>query len=99
MRVLVVGQGAREHAIAWKRRQSPLVKEILGKTGESAWRRFVRQYRREMRAPAADRLLELLARLSHHTSFSVGCYCEDEARCHRSILRALLAEKGAKISR
>ena len=64
-----------------------------------AWARFAKQYSREMRAPAADRLLELLARLSHYTNFSVGCYCENQARCHRSILRRLLAEKGAKIIR
>ena len=67
--------------------------------GEKAWLRFSKQYRREMRAPATGRLLELLARLSHHTNFSVGCYCDNEARCHRSILRRLLAEKGAKIAR
>jgi uncharacterized protein YeaO (DUF488 family) len=66
---------------------------------EKAWNRFAKRYRREMGAPDAVRLLELLAMLSRQTNFSVGCYCEDEARCHRSILRALLAEKGAKISR
>jgi uncharacterized protein YeaO (DUF488 family) len=62
------------------------------------WNRFVHSYRAEMRAPAAQRLLELLARLSHHGDFSVGCYCEDEKRCHRSILRRLLAEHGARLS-
>lgn len=60
------------------------------------WSRFARGYRREMRAPTAQRLLELLARLSHHANFSVGCYCEREDRCHRSILRKLLAEHGAR---
>jgi uncharacterized protein YeaO (DUF488 family) len=58
---------------------------------------FAKAYRREMTAPAAERLLELLARLSHQTDFSVGCYCEDEARCHRSILRELLVEHGARL--
>ena len=59
------------------------------------WARFVRKYGTEMKAPGPSHLLELLAALSHQTSFSVGCYCEDEDRCHRSVLRALLAEKGA----
>ena len=70
----------------------------LIKQAEKNWNRFVRSYRAEMRAPAAQRLLELLARLSHHGDFSVGCYCEDEKRCHRSILRRLLAEHGARLS-
>jgi uncharacterized protein YeaO (DUF488 family) len=57
---------------------------------------FAKAYRREMTTPGAERLLELLSRLSHQADFSVGCYCEDEARCHRSILRQLLAEHGAR---
>jgi uncharacterized protein YeaO (DUF488 family) len=65
---------------------------------EKNWNSFVRGYRREMRAPGAQRLLELLARLSHDANFSVGCYCEREERCHRSILRELLAEHGARIA-
>lgn len=60
---------------------------------DARWRKFERDYRREMKAPAAERLLELLAALSHETTFSVGCYCEDESRCHRSILKRLLVEK------
>jgi uncharacterized protein YeaO (DUF488 family) len=60
------------------------------------WAAFARAYRREMSRPAASRLLELLSRLSHQADFSVGCYCEDEARCHRSILRQLLAEHDAR---
>jgi uncharacterized protein YeaO (DUF488 family) len=59
---------------------------------------FAKAYRREMGAPMAQRLLELLARLSHQTDVSVGCYCEDEARCHRSILRQLLIEHGARVA-
>jgi uncharacterized protein YeaO (DUF488 family) len=61
------------------------------------WEGVPKAYRREMEAPAAARLLELLALMSHHASFSVGCYCEDEARCHRSILRQLLVEHGARV--
>jgi uncharacterized protein YeaO (DUF488 family) len=62
------------------------------------WKQFEKAYRREMGAPAARQLIALLAKLSHHVDFSVGCYCEREDRCHRSLLRALLAEEGAKIA-
>lgn len=62
------------------------------------WRAFERQYRREMAAPDAARSIALLAALSRQTNFAVGCYCEDEARCHRGILRALLAEAGAALA-
>jgi uncharacterized protein YeaO (DUF488 family) len=65
---------------------------------DKRWAKFERGYRREMAKPEAARLLELLARLSHQADFSLGCYCEDERRCHRSILRKLLAEHGARIS-
>ncbi len=61
------------------------------------WAAFARKYRAEMASPDNSHALELLATLSHQTSFSVGCYCEDEARCHRSVLRELLAEKGARL--
>ncbi len=61
------------------------------------WAAFARKYRAELSAPDARRTLELLAALSHHGNFSVGCYCEDESRCHRSVLRELLAEHGAKL--
>ena len=63
----------------------------------SEWSAFVRKYRAEMRRPAAKHDLALLAKLSHTTNFSVGCYCEDENRCHRSILRQLLIANGAKV--
>jgi len=63
------------------------------------WKAFTRKYRSEMAAPGHDRTIELLARLSHQTNFSVGCYCENEAHCHRSVLRELLLEKGAKVHR
>jgi uncharacterized protein YeaO (DUF488 family) len=61
------------------------------------WDAYARRYRREMRQPAAQRLIALLAALSLQTDFSVGCYCEDETRCHRSLLKELLVEQGAKI--
>jgi uncharacterized protein YeaO (DUF488 family) len=61
------------------------------------WSAFTRKYKAEMRAPEAKHDLELLAVLSRSANFSVGCYCEDENRCHRSILKQLLAENGAKI--
>ena len=64
---------------------------------ERGWRAFTRAYLREMKAPAASRTLDLLAALSRTADFSVGCYCADEARCHRSILRALLASRGARV--
>jgi uncharacterized protein YeaO (DUF488 family) len=63
----------------------------------AAWRTFVRRYRSEMKRPGASHLLDLLAALSHAADLSIGCYCEDEARCHRSVLRALLAERGAEL--
>jgi len=64
---------------------------------DAQWKAFVRRFKHEMAEPDASRSLDLLAALSHGTSFSMGCYCEDEARCHRSVLRALLAERGADI--
>jgi uncharacterized protein YeaO (DUF488 family) len=73
------------------------VKSALAAKSDAEWRRFVRKYRAEMKQPASRATLELLAALSHHTDFSVGCYCEDESRCHRSVLRELLREHGAVI--
>ena len=64
---------------------------------QTAWRSFVRRYRGEMKRPEASRLLDLLAALSHTTDLSVGCYCAQESRCHRSVLRALLTERGASL--
>jgi uncharacterized protein YeaO (DUF488 family) len=61
------------------------------------WRQFVRIYRREMNAPVARHLIAMLAALSHQTNFSIGCYCEDAERCHRSVLRDLLIAEGAII--
>lgn len=64
---------------------------------EAEWRRFTQRYRAEMKAPAAEHALALLAALSQETNFSVGCYCEREERCHRAILRELLREHGARV--
>jgi uncharacterized protein YeaO (DUF488 family) len=75
------------------------VKQALDATTTAEWRIFTKTYRSEMAKPEASHTLELLATLSHQTDFSVGCYCENEARCHRSILRELLAKKGAHIAR
>jgi uncharacterized protein YeaO (DUF488 family) len=75
-----------------------LVKEGLHASDERAWRGFARRYRSEMKRPEAARLLGLLAALSHQTDFSVGCYCAEEARCHRSVLKALLLERGASLA-
>jgi uncharacterized protein YeaO (DUF488 family) len=65
---------------------------------ERTWRDFERQFRAEMKRPDAAHLLDTLAALSHQTSFSLGCYCADESLCHRSILRRLLAERGASLA-
>ena len=70
----------------------------LAADNEARWAAFARKYRAEMKAPAASQSLDVLAALSHHANFSVGCYCEDEARCHRSLLRELLRARGAKVS-
>ena len=69
----------------------------LGARTPAQWRGFVRRFRSEMATPQAKHDLALLAALSHSADFSVGCYCADEARCHRSILRELLTENGASI--
>ena len=65
----------------------------------SRWKTYVTRYRREMKAPAAERLVRLLALLSHDADFAIGCYCADETRCHRSLLRELLAENGAELGK
>jgi len=74
-----------------------LLKEALQASEERAWQRFVRRYRAEMKRPEATHLLVLLAALSHQTSLSLGCYCADEAHCHRSVLRELLLDHGASL--
>lgn len=86
---------------AWLPELSPsadLVKRALAAEDEAAWAAFAKAYRREMAAPQAAHLIGLLAALSKTADLSIGCYCEDERRCHRSVLRGLLQEAGAKIA-
>ena len=64
---------------------------------EKEWAAFRRKYQAEMNQPDASRVIDLLAALSHQTALSVGCYCEDEGHCHRSVLRELLAVRGAEV--
>ena len=73
------------------------VKLGLGAESPAQWRAFVKKYRKEMSTSENARTIELLAALSKHSNFSVGCYCEDESRCHRSVLRELLKEAGAEV--
>lgn len=75
-----------------------LVKQALAAADDKAWRAFEKKYRTEMKRPEAERLLTLLAALSASTNLSVGCYCEDESRCHRSVLRRLLEAHGARFA-
>jgi uncharacterized protein YeaO (DUF488 family) len=78
--------------------RAPLVSFALSRPfTPERWATYRRKYRRDMSKPAAQRLIALLAALSFQTSFSVGCYCADETRCHRSLLKELLIEQGAKI--
>lgn len=78
----------------------PVVSRAMSQPWTDArWAQFVKAYRREMSRPEPKQTIELLARMSHHANFSVGCYCEDEQRCHRSILRTLLEEEGARIGK
>lgn len=93
--------GARDFFDVWLPELSPSAPLVAWALSEpltpKRWDAFKRRYRREMQQPAAQRLLALLAALSAQTSFSVGCYCEDEAHCHRSVLRDLLIEQGATV--
>jgi uncharacterized protein YeaO (DUF488 family) len=92
---------ARDFYDAWLPDLAPseeLVKQAQVAAGERDWTAFARRYRAEMRRPEPSRLLDLLAALSRRTDLSVGCYCADEARCHRSVLRELLREHGALLA-
>ncbi len=77
---------------------APLVAAAGRASDERGWQSFARRYRAEMSRPPASRMLDLLAALSQHTDLAVGCYCADEGRCHRSLLRQLLAERGARLA-
>jgi len=74
-----------------------LVQEALAAEDDRAWAKFTRKFRREMNAPDRSRELDVLAALSQQTNISLGCYCENESRCHRSVLRELLVERDAKV--
>jgi uncharacterized protein YeaO (DUF488 family) len=76
----------------------PLVTAALNAKSDREWQAFERKFRAEMKKPEAAHVLDMLAALSHQTNFSLGCYCENEDRCHRSVLRKLLAERGADIA-
>ncbi len=76
----------------------PTMKLAQAAVTPAQWAAFVRKYRAEMAAPQARHALQLLAALSHRSNLSLGCYCDDESRCHRSVLRALLAAEGAQIA-
>ena len=92
---------SRDYFDVWLPNLSPsaeLVKEAQAASGEKEWGAFVRAFRKEMERPEPAKVLDLLAALSHTTDLSVGCYCEDESRCHRSVLRELLASRGAAIA-
>jgi uncharacterized protein YeaO (DUF488 family) len=82
----------------WFPNLAPSLKTMkLGLSADTStkWAKFAKKYRSEMAAPENARTIELFAKLSHHTNFSVGCYCENETRCHRSVLRTLLRDQGA----
>jgi len=92
---------ARNFYDVWFPNLSPsegLLKEAQAAGDERAWSAFKRRFRAEMKRSDARRDLDLLAALSHHTDLSIGCYCPDENRCHRSVLRELLMERGADLA-
>ncbi|WP_109480566.1 DUF488 family protein [Paraburkholderia sp. C35] len=93
--------GSRNYYDVWLPTLSPtseLVSEALAATTEAEWKAFVRKFRAEMNHGDASKVLDTLAALSATANFSVGCYCEDENRCHRSVLRELLIERGATLA-
>jgi uncharacterized protein YeaO (DUF488 family) len=86
---------------AWLPNLAPsaaLVAEALAAHDDKQWAAFSRKYRAEMNQPDPSHLLDTFAALSHHASMSMGCYCEDESRCHRSLLRDLLLQRGASVT-
>ena len=93
--------GKRDFYDTWLPNLAPtaeLMTQGLAAETDKEWAAFSRKFKAEMKQPDASHVLDLLATLSHTSSFSLGCYCEDEARCHRSVLRELLAERGAEIA-
>jgi uncharacterized protein YeaO (DUF488 family) len=90
----------RDYYDTWLPQLSPsaeLVALGLAASDDRQWKAFTRKFEAEMKQADASRLLDLLAALSHQTSLALGCYCDDESRCHRSVLRRLLAQRGAEI--
>jgi len=91
---------SRDFYDVWYPNLSPsaeLVAQALHAQSDKDWRDFVKKFKAAMAQPDASKSLDLLAALSHTTNLSVGCYCEDEARCHRSVLRELLEKRGAEV--
>ncbi len=91
---------ARNFYDVWLPMLSPsedLLQEAKNAQDESSWDRFIKKFRKEMNRPDPSKILDLLAALSHQTNMAIGCYCEEETRCHRSILKELLLERGADI--
>lgn len=95
---------SRDYYDVWYPLLSPspeLVKDALQAQADQSdkeWQAFVKQFRKELAQPEASRTLDLLATLSHHSAMALGCYCEDEARCHRSVLRSELLARGAELA-
>ena len=99
--VLKAEVASRDFYDAWLPELAPsaeLVSFAQATETDAEWATFTRRYRKEMSTPSARHLLDVLAALSRTSTFSVGCYCEDEARCHRSVLRELLEEHGAELA-
>lgn len=99
--VLKADYAARDYFDVWLPELAPSAPLVSWALSEpftpQRWSVYQRRYRREMQQPAAQRLITLLAALSSQTNFSVGCYCEDETHCHRSLLKRLLIEQGAEV--
>lgn len=92
--------GTRDFYDVWLPNLSPtpeLMAQAHAATDEKQWAAFKRKFAAEMKQPEASHVLDTLAALSHQTAFSLGCYCEDEAHCHRSVLRQLLVDRGAEL--
>ena len=93
--------GKRDYYDVWLPNLSPsaqLVAQGLAADDDKQWAAFGRKFRAEMKQPDAAHLLDTLAALSHQTSFALGCYCEDSSRCHRTLLRELLEQRGAVVA-
>ena len=92
---------SRDYYDVWLPLLSPepdTIKQAQSASDAKSWNRFVKAFERELARPEAARTLELLAKLSHSGDFSVGCYCEDASRCHRSVLESTLRKLGAKLA-